>query len=95
MKAIIFLNANKRMDQGKVSLKKEEFPLEEMARDLISSLASFIAASNIKVELKAETGLPKIFADKYQIKLLIDNLINNAIRYTSHLSIERFLSPER
>ncbi len=71
-----------RIEQGGMVSKKEEFSLEELIQEAIHDFSPLATASNIKVEFKPDPGLPDIFADKYQIKLLVDNLLENAIRYT-------------
>ena len=71
-----------RIEQGRMVSKKEEFFLEELINEVINDFLPFVIASNIKVEFSPAAGLPKIFADKYQIKLLVDNLLGNAIHYT-------------
>ncbi|OGZ23614.1 MAG: hypothetical protein A3A08_00165 [Candidatus Nealsonbacteria bacterium RIFCSPLOWO2_01_FULL_41_9] len=73
-----------RMEQGKIVLKKEMISLEELIRGLIHDFQPFATASNVKIKFKAEDKMPKIFADPYQVKLLVDNLLNNAIRYTKN-----------
>ncbi|MFH1401558.1 MAG: HAMP domain-containing sensor histidine kinase [Parcubacteria group bacterium] len=71
-----------RMEQKTMLLKKEELSMEELINALIRDSEMFSAASNIKIDFKSEAGLPKIFFDEYQIKLLLDNLLSNAIHYT-------------
>jgi len=70
-----------RMEQGKMALRKEEFSLEEIINETIHDFSPLAVASNIKVQFNSEAGIPTIFADKYQIKLLVDNLLANAVRY--------------
>jgi signal transduction histidine kinase len=71
-----------RMEQGRMISRREEFSAEELVRDLIHDSEPFSIASNVKINLNVEPNLPKIFFDKYQMKLLVDNLLGNAIRYT-------------
>jgi signal transduction histidine kinase len=71
-----------RMEQGKFPLKKEEFSLEEFVKKVIKDSEQFAAASKVKIEFNVEQNLPKAFADQSQLKLLVDNLVSNAIRYT-------------
>jgi two-component system, OmpR family, phosphate regulon sensor histidine kinase PhoR len=71
-----------RMEQGRMMVKKEEFSLEDLIDDLVSAFQPFLQASNIKIDFVAEPDFPKVFVDRYQMKLLIDNLLSNAIRYT-------------
>jgi signal transduction histidine kinase len=71
-----------RMEQGKILSKKEEISLKELIEEMIGSFETFATASNVGIEFKSQDDLPKITVDKYQIKLLLDNLFSNAIRYS-------------
>jgi signal transduction histidine kinase len=71
-----------RIESARLSLKKEEFSLEELTREIIKEFESFARASNCQIEFFAEQNLPKIFGDRYQIRQVIENLLDNAIRYT-------------
>jgi len=70
-----------RIEQRKLPLKKEEVSLEDLIKNLMSGFKPWVFASNVKVEFKTEKNLPKILADPSQIKLVIENLLDNAIRY--------------
>jgi signal transduction histidine kinase len=71
-----------RMEQGKFPIKKEEISLEELIRKIVKESEQFAIAANIKIDFEIEKDLPKVFADPNQLKLLVDNLVANAIRYT-------------
>jgi signal transduction histidine kinase len=70
-----------RIETAKLPLKKKEISLEDLIRKIIKELEPFAKASNVKVEFKAQKNLPKVFADPSQIRLVIENLLDNAIRY--------------
>jgi len=70
-----------RIETAKLPLKKKEISLEGLVRKIIEELEPFAKASNVKVEFKAQENLPKVFADPPQIQLVIENLLDNAIRY--------------
>ena len=70
-----------RIETAKLLLKKEEISLEDLIRKIIEELEPFAKASNVKVEFRAKENLPKVFADPSQIRLVIENLLDNAIRY--------------
>jgi len=70
-----------RIEQRNLSLKKREFSLENLIKDLILEFKPFIQASNIEVKFKSQEDLPEILADPSQIRLVIGNLLDNAIRY--------------
>jgi len=71
-----------RLEQETIPLIKKEVALDKMIEEMISQFKSFAEASNIKIEFHRQENLPKIFIDVSQMKLIIENLIDNAIRYT-------------
>ena len=70
-----------RIEQGKLPLKKRKFSLEELTSETIRGLEIFARASNVEIEFKPEKNLPQIFSDPSQLKLIVGNLLDNAIRY--------------
>jgi signal transduction histidine kinase len=71
-----------RIESARLSLKKEEFSLEELTKEIIKEFEPVAKASNCEIEFSFEENLPKIFGDRYQIRQVIENLLDNAIRYT-------------
>jgi signal transduction histidine kinase len=61
---------------------KKEIDPKEVVKRLISRFEIFAEASNVKLEIVADPDLPKIFMDLSQLKLIVENLIDNAIRYS-------------
>lgn len=72
-----------RIEQGRMPLKKEEISVEGVVRDIIKDLDQFAIASNVRIEVKPEPDLPKVLIDSTQLKLLLDNLLANSIRYSN------------
>lgn len=70
-----------RIETATLPLKKKEFSLEELTKELILEFGPLIRASNVEVKFEAQEDLPKVFADPNQIRLAIENLLDNAIRY--------------
>lgn len=70
-----------RIETAKLPIKKVEFSLEDLVKELIKEFRPFAQASNVEIEFQAKRNLPKIFADPSQIRLVIENLLDNAIRY--------------
>ena len=70
-----------RIETEKLPLKKKEISLEDLIRKIIEELEAFTKASNVKVEFRVKENLPKVFTDPSQIRLAIENLLDNAIRY--------------
>jgi signal transduction histidine kinase len=70
-----------RIETAKLPLKKKEISLEDLVRKMIEELRPFAKASNVKIEFRAKENLPQVFTDPSQIRLVIENLLDNAIRY--------------
>lgn len=70
-----------RIEQGKMGLKPEKIDLMNLIEDLTKEYAPLAKASNVFLDLETEENLPEIFIDPKRIKLVIQNLIDNAIRY--------------
>lgn len=71
-----------RIEQGRLPVRKKEFDLKELIAEQVSRYKVFAEASRIKLHFLAEESFPKVFADPSLLKLVIENLIDNAIRYT-------------
>ena len=72
-----------KIEEGELSLRRKEISLEKLIADLVSRYKFFAEASNTKLEFYCQKNLPKVFMDPSYIKLVIENLIDNAVRYTS------------
>jgi signal transduction histidine kinase len=70
-----------RIEQGRFPFHKMDTSLVNLVKNLISNLEPFARASNVGIRFEADDNLPKIFADPSQLKLIIENLLDNAIRY--------------
>jgi len=70
-----------RIETASLPLKKKEISLGNLVEELISEFATLAAASNVRIEFKAQENLPKVWADPFQIRQVLENLLDNAIRY--------------
>jgi len=70
-----------RIETAKLPFKEQEFALEDLIKELIKEFESFAKASNVEVKFEPAKDLPKVFSDPSQIRLVIENLLDNAIRY--------------
>ena len=70
-----------RIETAKIPFKKQEFVLEDLIKKLIQDFGPFARASNVEIKFEPEKDLPKVFSDPHQIRLAIENLLDNAIRY--------------
>jgi two-component system phosphate regulon sensor histidine kinase PhoR len=70
-----------RIEEGTLPIKKEKVSLIEITKNLISQFLPFARASNVEIKFDFDKNLPEILTDPNQIKVAIENLLDNAIRY--------------
>jgi len=70
-----------KVEDGSQFKNKELVSLETITRDLVFKSQSFVQASNIELKIKIDDKLPQILTVASQVKIVIENLIDNAIRY--------------
>ncbi len=70
-----------RIEQGRLPLQKTSFSLKEIVESIIEKFRPYAEASNIKITFEAPDSLPQAFADASQTKSVVENLLDNAIRY--------------
>lgn len=72
-----------RIEQGRLPIRKEITDFKELIKDQVSRYKVFAQATNIKLNFFVEDAFPqKIFIDPSLLKLVVENLVDNAIRYT-------------
>lgn len=71
-----------RIKSGKLVLKKKAFSLEKVVHEVASRFLSFAEASNVKIVINSEDNLPLAIGDVEQVKIVVEILVDNAIRYT-------------
>lgn len=70
-----------RLETASLPSKKTTFSFEDLVKELIKNFEPFARASNVKIEFFSEENLPMAFGDPSQIRLVVENLLDNAIRY--------------
>ena len=73
-----------RIESGRLPLKKAMVSLEEITKKIIQKFKSYAEAANVKVEFEAEKNLPRVLADSLWLEQVVENLLDNAIRYTKN-----------
>jgi two-component system, OmpR family, sensor kinase len=71
-----------RFDAKAVQARPEEFPLQELAQDVVLKFEETAKAKGIMLELLFDKNLPFVKADVGLIERALTNLIENALRYT-------------
>jgi len=70
-----------RIEQGRITLKKEKIDLGVLAEGLVREVKSFAEANNVFVKVENSAKGIRVWADKQYISMVLGNLIDNAIRY--------------
>jgi len=71
-----------RIESEKIIADKKSFSAKDMAEKLIAEFGPALKASNIEVGLHTPENLPDIFSDPEKIKLVMENLLDNAVKYS-------------
>lgn len=72
-----------RLEQGKVTFKKEPIDVTDIILETAKEMAPLIAAKQLKLKFtKPKETLPPVLGDHIRLKQTISNLIDNAIKYT-------------
>jgi len=71
-----------KIEEGIFSIVKKEISLDDLINSLISRYKVFAESSHINLIFQPGKNIPDVFADHSMLKLVIENLIDNAIRYT-------------
>jgi signal transduction histidine kinase len=72
-----------RIEQGKFIARNKDVNLKDLIDEVIGDLKIFYETSKASVSFESEEGLPQISLDPSQIKIVITNLLDNAIRYVN------------
>ena len=71
-----------RIEQGRLTMQIKSFSVEDLAEEIVKELKMFAEANNVKVKFKNNKKLPNVYADPDKIRMVIQNLIDNAIKYS-------------
>lgn len=70
-----------RIEQGRLDLKPERISLSGLVKEIILEVTPLAQANNVLIEMEIDDNLPSVFADPVRLRLAIQNLIDNAIKY--------------
>ncbi|HEC22832.1 MAG TPA: GAF domain-containing protein, partial [Chloroflexi bacterium] len=79
VEAILDVN---RLEAGKMALMLKPVSLKTLAQQAFQTLESVAAGADVEVRIEAPEDLPLISVDPDQIKRVMINLLDNALRYT-------------
>ncbi len=70
-----------RLDAGQAAIQAEEFSVVELADSVMRRCEHLALPGSIAVDLRVEAGLPLVKADPLQIAQVLQNLIENGIKF--------------
>jgi len=71
-----------RIEQGRVVMQIKSFSAEDLIEEIVKELKDFAEATNVEIKFKNNKKLPDVYADPDKIRMVVQNLIDNAIKYS-------------
>jgi len=71
-----------RIEQGRVMMQIKSFSVEDLIEEIVKELKDFAEATNVEIKFKNNKKLPNVYADPDKIRMVVQNLIDNAIKYS-------------
>ena len=71
-----------KIEAGQLTIKRELSDIGELIYEAVNSIDRWRESKNLRLEVKTESGLPQLYADRNRIIQVIINLLGNAIKYT-------------
>lgn len=72
-----------RIEEGKYIYKTELHDIRKIVRTRIEAVEDTVKKKNIEMKFEAPESMPKVITDKEKISICIQNLIENAVKYTN------------
>ncbi len=74
-------------EQNSLYLEKKPFDLKQLLEQVLLHIWIKADRKNIKIRLEIPENLDSLYGDQYQIMRLLNNLLNNAIKYSNENSV--------
>ena len=71
-----------RIDQGRAVFEENIFDLAELVKESVSGFQGMLGEKKIQIESQIETGPQRVCGDERKMRVVLDNLIGNAIKYS-------------
>jgi signal transduction histidine kinase len=72
-----------KMEEGKLELKRETFPLLDLAAKCVDDLEANMYREGKMVSVEVPKDLPKVWADRDLMHRVLSNLLSNALKHTA------------
>jgi signal transduction histidine kinase len=71
-----------KLESGTMSLRRADTDCGLLAEQVVSTLTPAARKRGVAIEAKAEEGLPLLFADASRLRQVLNNLTENALKFT-------------
>jgi signal transduction histidine kinase len=71
-----------RIELNVLDVRPEDLNIVEFAKSMVDGLRHSAREKNVTINEKYEEGLPQVMADKNLLRMIFQNLLTNAIKYT-------------
>jgi len=71
-----------RIEDGRFGYSFKQDSFNDAVSGIVDSLSGIIKRKNIKFTLKKPAKIPSVYMDKQKIELVLQNLLENAVKYT-------------
>jgi len=72
-----------RIDQNRLILKKQKFNFAEIVGEVVAENSPKAKSRNIRIDINAKKEAPFALGDAEKIRLVVENLLDNAVKYTN------------
>ncbi|MBL8150071.1 MAG: GAF domain-containing protein [Blastocatellia bacterium] len=71
-----------KIDANRINLDIVKLDLKWVAKDLLNELDKHLQDRNLTLSVEIESSLPKVFGDLEKLRMVLKNLLQNAIKFT-------------
>jgi len=70
-----------RIDSGRMVMNITDVDIKKVSEEVMKDLNAFATANNVGIFLESEEGLPSVRTDVMRIRMVLQNFVDNAVKY--------------